>query len=431
MARSLGGTLLVLATTAALIGCDGGATGAGGGGDGGSGGSGGAGGGSSASAFPFPQDRRFGPCVFPSNAGSADAKKAYEAWKSELVTADGAGGHLRVRRPDSPGAEVGSTVSEGIAYGMILSVMMDDQSLFDELWKYSQQWLDGNGLMHWYIDAAGEKPLGTGGATDSDEDIAWALVMADRQWGGQGSLDEPYIEAAKRQIQAIWSFEVDHDHGDLLRPGDQWGKVIFNPSYFAPSEYRVFGEVTGEVEAWGRVIDRGYEATLASLSEAAGNADNGLVPAWCDKNGAPAEPWDGGPTNYQYDSARTPFRIGLDYCMFAEPRALTYVEKTSAFFAGIGAGAITDGYDLDGTPHPDPDSDPDGPQSAVFVGSAAVGAMSKADHGPFVEDAYGRVATGELLARSRYYNLSWTALTLLAMSGNLVDYTHPDGPSSK
>jgi hypothetical protein len=414
-------TAAVLLLAAALGGCDPG-------GDGGPGGAGGSGGGGGTdSAFPFPQNKRYGPCVYPPSASPDDGVKAYDAWKTELVTAGGAGGHLRVRRPNSPGGEIDSTVSEGIAYGMMLAVVMDDQPLFDELWKYTQLWLDGNGLMHWYINAAGTMPLGTGGATDSDEDIAWALVMADRQWGGSGSLDEPYLEAAKKQIDRIWNHEVDHDHGDLLLPGDQWNKVIFNPSYFAPNEYRVFGEVTGKVDEWQRVIDKGYEVLEASLSAASGNAENGLVPAWCGEDGAPLEPWAGGPTNYQYDSARMPFRVGFDYCTYSEPRAAAYVARTSSFFAGIGAANITDGYDLDGTPHPDPDSPPGSPQSAVFLGSAAVGAMSDPAHAAFVEDAYARVATGELLARSRYYNLSWTALTLLTMSGNLIDYTHPEG----
>jgi endo-1,4-beta-D-glucanase Y len=430
---------LSFAAMIALAGCDigqhsdlgtsgsaGSAATAGSAGGGATGGSGGSSGGAQ-SAFPFPQEKRYAACSYPKNAGANDARKAYEAWKSELVTGDGAGGHLRVRRPNSPGGEVDSTVSEGIAYGMMLAVVMGDQPLFDALWQYTQLWLDERGLMHWYINAAGTMPLGKGGATDSDEDMAWALVMADKQWGGGGALGEPYIEIAKKQIERIWDHEVDHDHNDLLLPGDQWGAVLFNPSYFAPSEYRVFGEVTGKTAEWARVIDTGYAVIAKSLNAQSKNVDNGLVPAWCDENGVPTEPFAGGPLNYQYDSARMPFRLGFDYCVFNEPRAKAYLDKTNAFFAAIGAGNITDGYDLGGTPHPDPDSPPGSPQSAVFVGSAAVGAMSNPQYGMFVEDAYGRVATGELLARSRYYNLSWTALTLMMMSGNLVDYTHLEG----
>ena len=43
----------------------------------------------------------------------------------------------------------------------------------------------------------------------------------------------------------------------------------------------------------------------------------------------------------------------------------------------------------------------------------------------FVNDAYALVATGDLLARSRYYNLSWTTLTLAMLTGNLSEYPAP------
>jgi hypothetical protein len=206
-------------------------------------------------------------------------------------------------------------------------------------------------------------------------------------------------------------------------PGDDWGdNILFNPSYFAPSEYRIFGEVSDNVEGWNRVIDTGYDILAKSLNAESGNAENGLAPAWCDTDGRPKVPFDGGPTNYQYDSARVPFRVGLDYCLNGEPRAAAYLAKISGFFSGIGAANIVDGYDLDGTPHPDADSDPNGPQSAVFIGSAAVGAMHSASFQTLVDEGYALVATGELLARSRYYNHSWTTLTLLMLTGNLVEY---------
>lgn len=365
-------------------------------------------------------------CTYPKSASSADATRAYEAWKTEILTSDGAGGHLRTRRPNSPGAEVNSTVSEGIAYGMLLSVAMADQHTFDELWKYSQQWLNSNGLMNWYINAAGTQVLGSGGATDADEDIAWALVMAHRQWGGSGSVGMPYLELAKAQIDRIWRTEVAHDQADMLLPGDTWGgNPLFNPSYFAPNQYRIFGAVTGKTDDWNHVIETGYTIIEKSLNASSKNATNGLVPAWCGSDGMPKSPPSGSATNYQYDSARTPYRIGLDYCFNGEPRAKTYLAKVSSFFAGVGAGSIVDGYNLDGTPHPDPDSPSGSPQSAVFVGCAAVGAMHDATYQSFVEDAYTRVATGTLLARSRYYNLSWTALNLLMLTGNFAEYPNP------
>jgi hypothetical protein len=372
--------------------------------------------------FPFPQNQRLARCTYPAAANSADALGAYTRWKAELVTANGAGGHLRVRRPNSPGSEVDSTVSEGIAYGMLLAVAMDDPALLDELWKYSQLWINGNGLMDWYINAAGSTRLGTGGASDADQDIAYALVMASRKWGGSGTIGVLYLDAAKRQIDAIWQHEVDHGNAELLLPGDTWaGNVIFNPSYFAPNEYRVFAVVSGN-DGWNRAIDTGYAVLARSINATNGNLSTGLPPAWCGADGVVKVPFAGGATNYQYDAARVPFRIGQDDCFNGEPRAATFLAPLTAFFAGIGAGAIVDGYDLGGAPHPDPDTPAGSPQSAVFVGGAAVGAMHDAKLAAFMNDAYARVATGQLLARSRYYNLSWTALILLMQTGNLVEY---------
>ena len=125
---------------------------------------------------------------------------AYAKWKTDLVTSDGAGGFLRVRRPNSSGAEVNSTVSEGIAYGMLLRVYADDQPTFDKLWKYAQH-LDANGLMNWYINADGTQALGIGAATDADEDMAFALIMADKRWGGKGCL-RPTTSTSRRRRSA-------------------------------------------------------------------------------------------------------------------------------------------------------------------------------------------------------------------------------------
>src|SRR5262245_60541816 len=147
----------------------------------------------------FPHNSCAPHCAYAKDGTPADVLRAFERWKNELVTSDGAGGHLRVIRPNTPDGQKNSTVSEGIAYGMMLGVMLDDQTLFDELWKYSQLWANEKGLMKWYIDPTGSRALGDGAATDADEDIAWALVMAARKWKSSSSLSAPYLDLAKNQ----------------------------------------------------------------------------------------------------------------------------------------------------------------------------------------------------------------------------------------
>lgn len=177
--------------------------------------------------FPFPQNREGVYCKLPGHYKNSDVVAAFEKWKAATVTAEGANGHLRVKRlATDPKLELGSTVSEGIAYGMMIAVYMNEQTMFDEFWKYSQLYLTERGLMHWYISADGQNVLGQGAASDADEDIAWALVMADRQWGGSGTLDQPYIDLAIDQINRIWDHEIlksADTPGRLLKVGDSWG----------------------------------------------------------------------------------------------------------------------------------------------------------------------------------------------------------------
>src|SRR6476620_7603462 len=96
--------------------------------------------------FPFPHDQRLPHCSYPRQASAADARRAFERWRSEIVTSDGARGGLRTRRPDTPDGQANSTVSEGIAYGMVISVMFGDQAMFDGFWRYARCFLNKSGL---------------------------------------------------------------------------------------------------------------------------------------------------------------------------------------------------------------------------------------------------------------------------------------------
>ncbi len=375
--------------------------------------------------FPFPQNRELPNCGMPTNINNDDVMAAYEAWRAATVTTSGAGDNAyRIQRlPSDPmiANETNDTVSEGIAYGLLIAVYMNDQDLFDGLWRYEQRFLDAQGLMHWHINAAGTEVVGQGAASDADEDMAWAMIMADRQWGGGGTLGGNYIDIARDLIDKMWAHEVLD--GKLFLPGDQfgdWGTI--NVSYFTPNYFRLFGEVSGN-PGWNDVVVTSYDALEATMKPEYGNQDNGLVPAWSAADGTP----NGGawgpdrmsPTHHQYDSCRTPFRIGLDYCFNAEPRSKSYVDKITSFYAGLSVDGMTDGYDLNGQARPQ-----FGGLSAAFVGPAAVGAMSDpALYQQFLDDAYDRLKTLNLLVGGEYYDRSWTVISLLMLTGNFLDYT--------
>jgi endo-1,4-beta-D-glucanase Y len=358
--------------------------------------------------YPFPQNRQYANCTYPSYDNAA-VQAAYQTWKSTLVTQSGAEGFRRVQRSSSETLP-NHTVSEGIGYGMILAVYMNDQPLFDDLWRYEQQFLDKNGLMNWDIDPNGNV-TGQNAATDADEDMAWALLMADKQWGGSGALSDTYLHVARKQITNIWNYEIYQNK--LARLGDAWGDWNgLNISYFAPAYYRAFSSV--DSNDWAAVIKTVYDTIDNNLNANTKNQNNGLVPGFSTSQGGPM---NGEPFTYQYDACRTPFRIQLDWCVYGEPRAKAYLAKTSSFFSAIGASSIVDGYQLDGTPMGIG-------QASPFIGPAAVGAMSDATYLPFLQDAYTLLATKNLVVGGIYYAESWTALSLLMMSGNFLDYTH-------
>ncbi len=376
-------------------------------------------------AFPFPSHKGPGAyCQAVPGASDEDSRRAYDVWKQTLVTSDGANGFRRVVRPDTPDGIPNSTVSEGISYGMILAVYFDDQPLFDDLFQYSQHWANETGLMKWYINPEGTEGCPgdetCGAASDADEDIAFALIMADRQWGGAGALDESYREYALRQIALVKKYEVTADF--VFTPGNEWKGDIVNLSYFAPAFYRIFGRYTHDEAFWNRVIDVNYQLLFDTLNAKNGNLNNGLVPAWSNLQGEPVEGFPGALTYHQTDSVRTPIRLAQDYCWHGDERAKQYLDKVSNFFVNIGAQRISDGYNLDGTPHPEV-----GPleksSSAIFVASAGIAAMAAGGDPQFVKETYDLLKTLQLNLRSTYYQLSWTAMSLTFMSGNYFDLT--------
>ncbi|MES1205137.1 MAG: glycosyl hydrolase family 8 [Pseudomonadota bacterium] len=354
---------------------------------------------SAGAKYPFPQGHALARCSFPAYNTDSVAT-AYNNWKTKFFQ----GG--RVVRLESNN----DTVSEGIAYGMLIGVYVNDKPMFDALWTYAQSKRNGNGLMNWHIDSSGNTINPGGGATDADEDMAWALLMAGTQWGGS------YTASATTLINAIWDHEIDQGGGNVLKPGDNFGGANqTNPSYFAPSYYRAFAKATPN-HNWMAVVDSSYSI----LAKASGSL--GLVPNWTNAQGAAVNGPNNDPTDphYGYDACRTPWRIALDYCENGEPRAKAYLDLITAFYAG--ASSLKDGYTVSGG-NP-PGTLGDYAAGMAFFGPGGVAAMS-GGHDAFLKIAYGAVqnastapGTMGIAGVFTYYHASWGVLSLLAMSGN-------------
>lgn len=397
----------VLAVALAACGSSGGSGSGRGGSTGttGSGGSTGAGNGlGTAKGFAFPQNKATGQCMLTNVANASTAtQSAYSSWKGTYVVS--AGGGLRVQRPENGG----DTVSEGMGYGMLAAVYMNDQATFDGLWAFTKANLDSNGLMNWHLTSSGSVAAGgAGSATDADEDIAFALLMASDQWKGG-----TYLQDGIDMINAMRNNELFTDGS--IQNGDTWSNTnALYPDYFSPAYYRIFAKAADD-KYWATVVvDQGYKH-LAALTGTAGlvpnstNLQNSLTASTCNRTN-PTYTCD---LKYGYDACRTPWRIGMDYCWNDEPRALAYLMAIGGYFTNNGGVAsIGDGY-----------ASPDGPaisrnQNSAFIGPAGVAGMA-AGFAKLRDDAFNFNGGGN----NSYFAQSLRVLSMLMMSGNMLDYS--------
>ncbi len=241
--------------------------------------------------------------IMPTNVSQQDAIDAYNAWKTNYVEECSGGKYRVLFGPD----ENQNTVSEGIAYGMLLSVYAADKTLFDGLWAYYKQFKNGNGVMDWKISGCDGGVVSSGAATDAELDAAMALIIAAEQWG-----DNTYMDDARVLIQAIKNTEMASD-GQTLN-GDQWGNTntCRNPSYQAPAYYTQFAKVDTDNATFWSTTAVNAASTLLLANR---NSTSGLVSNWCDNTGTENSCGNtgSGAAGYGADACRNPWRMATDY----------------------------------------------------------------------------------------------------------------------
>jgi endoglucanase len=280
---------------------------------------------------------------------ASQLKAEYEAWKLSHVEACANGSKVVVRD--------GEVISSGIAYGLLLSVAMADQPLFDGLWKFYQDHLDKKGLMNWKT-AKCEAPGNNNenAATDADLDATMALIQASSRWPNAPA---GYLAKAEALAAKIIQFETEMCDGRrILRPGDAFGGCSdafnprINPSYFSPAYYKVFAHYfSAQSAVWLALSDASYQ--LYAIYQA--RSDN-LVPDWS----APDGSLIAGQNQYSYDACRVPWRVAVDYAWTGDKRAKIFMENISSWVdehgglpraaqqqnsAFVGAFALAGGYD--------------------------------------------------------------------------------------
>lgn len=263
------------------------------------------------------------PCLAATMPQGTDniLQESWQAYKARFIQADG-------RVVDHSNNDI--STSEGQAYAMLRALWINDQSTFDLVWNWAKLNLDyeKSGLFAWkwgkHCDGSWNI-LDKQAASDADQDIAFALISASKQFKRPELMGE-----AKNILNNIWNQEVAEVAGKpYLLPG-QWAKttakIRLNPSYFAPYEYRVFAKVDAS-HNWQGLVDTSYDV----LEQCSKLSKLNLPPDWCDMDQTGSISLDAAnpSADYSYDAIRVPWRISLDYMWNQNARAKNYLNTLS------------------------------------------------------------------------------------------------------
>jgi len=352
--------------------------------------------------FPFPHNVDYAYGIKPSSINIDRIQSTYEEYITRFYEESPDKSMARIRW-DTPA----QTVSEGIGYGMLFMVYMDNavnntQEKFDRLWKYYNSFLNSNGLMNWKIEGF-NNVVGMNAATDAEMDVAAALLQAYKQWN-----DQKYLNDARSLIDKIWNKEVNAN--GYLKPGDTWDSKK-NPSYFSTAALESFKHAGSQ--DWDKVIANSY-----ALIKKVRNPTSGLVPDWCQENG--------GSTGdvYYYDAARTPWRMAWGYLWYGHDDAKEICSTIAGWIAsstGGNASSVGDRYELDGTKT-------SSELTSTFLGGFACAGMVDAAHQEWLDNAY-EVQESMVDVEEKYFGSSLKLMHLLLLSGNMPDLWNYPAPA--
>ncbi|MCU0428503.1 MAG: glycosyl hydrolase family 8 [Cytophagaceae bacterium] len=366
---------------------------------------------------------------------SQDAYLAYNEWKSCYVVNCG-GGQFRVRFDDAR-----YTVSEGIAYGMLLAAYAADQSLLNGLYAYYKARTNSNGLMHWRIDngsasGCGTTVTGSNGATDSELDVAMALIVAKCQWPAATS-PYNYGTEASDLISKIRQHEIIGSScpslpNFLTSSGDGFKSGCndcFNPSYQAPAYYRLFQQYDAGAPAnyWTSSVPNASYALL----NANRNTTTGLTSNWSDKAGVPNGCNPPAFIDHGYDAGRSSWRMATDYLWHGTAAAKNnFTQKVTDYIHSrtsnlTAANNLRGPVNLDGNYNGRTNPTPDAFFTAMF-GAAPMGVDNTGNNQATLDFMYNRVKAVKQgnfgsdcsSGNSYYFGNTLRVLTLFMMTGN-------------
>lgn len=242
-------------------------------------------------------------------------KKTYQDWYQAYVTQTDIGAYVNAGSKTTP-----ISLSEGQGYGMVITALAAGKDLvsedrFAELFAYYKEYTvsKSSSLMKWKQENTedGWESTDNHNATDGDLDIAYALILASREWPDSKN---QYYEVATTLLNDIKKDNYNSDTG-LLTVGN-WAttnkkaRTIFRTSDVMPVYFEEFFNFTKD-DFW-QDLNQKSASVLKELSQ---QQKTGLLPdfAIIDSSSVraalPKEVSEPNDANYAYNASRIPMRL--------------------------------------------------------------------------------------------------------------------------
>lgn len=347
------------------------------------------------------------------------AKKVQDTWNKLFYGNENTRIYYPVEKDEGYILDTGNldVRTEGMSYGMMMSVQMDKKEEFDRIWTWTKRYMyqssgEHRGYFAWSANPDGTKRA-QGPAPDGEEYLALALFFASHRWG-DGPEPFDYSRQARNILRECVHKGESGIGKPMWEPANHLIKFVPNcdftdPSYHLPHFYELFS-------LWAYPEDRQFwlEAAAASREylKKACHPKTGLAPEYAEYDGRP-HPYQNHEHFYS-DSYRVAGNIGLDYEWFrGDEWEREEADKIQAFFAAMGFPAKYRRYAVDGTPFRKRALHPKG---LVAMNAMAALAANDTPNARACVDAFWKMSirTG----KRRYYDNCLYFFSLLALSGN-------------
>lgn len=312
--------------------------------------------------------------------------------------------------------------TEGMSYGMMISVQLGHREEFDKIWNWSKRYMaypensPWDGFFCWQCRPDGTK-FGGSNASDGEVYYATALFLAAERW------NEPqYAKEANEILQRTMDNDgeltgvynlYNRDNGLITFVPDRVGHSFTDPSYQLPAFLDYWAKVADkDRKFWKKAAKAAREHLIASADPV-----TGLYPDYSNYDGTayrwPHAAYD--TSIYMYDAIRCAMNVGMDYYLTGKDK-----RRQTEVMARLLTTMRNDGYrhghfSLDG-------KKAFGDYSKGMAGANAVGAFALAnstkEHQALARELVQGLWDAKLpTGKYRYYEGMVYFLSLLHVSG--------------